>query len=628
MVFSRFPTRFPALFQAFPGRFTDAWMMTFVSVVGVFIGDMYHQPLLELYPIFVLPLWKSTRPELLRMALLFAIAMTYMITEVFIGLYLGINSNLMKFMTIAIFAFISFFVSVSTKYGPLAMISTLMACFLLLQANEITNAPTLLQIVLDLYLVSLASALLMALAALFLSPSPKKSLCSQIAWRLQLAADILEGSNQEGLLKETDRVLTQAAAPMLTNVALMSKEGRFNADVLNRLRQSSLNAFAVLDLARLCAVDYGREYLEKSDFSKKLAQIIKNMIPVFERGDIASVDETQIVYKNSTFEAAKDQTALARIKDLLAHFSDHSDITFPTTPQYKFFFPGCWNITNVTYALKGTIAVVLCMCFYLALDWPGIHTCVITCFLVGLPTTGEMIDKQFQRISGAIVGALISMFSIICILPCFTNIAQLIILISLIVGLAAWIKMGPDKTSYAGFQIAVIMALSDLGKPTPTFDLTIARDRVIGILIGMMFSYVIFTRLWPVSSATKLPPLFNEVFAALKQQSDAEDTLSKIYWASNAHASLSNVERMLGYSREEPVSVRPNKQIMTDYKKSVSIAHELIEILLLPDTSYTNSQAQKRLTQLRDFLKDAGVTNLSLIAEKFQALPETETAKI
>ena len=43
-------------------------------------------------------------------------------------------------------------------------------------------------------------------------------------------------------------------------------------------------------------------------------------------------------------------------------------------------------------------------------DWPGIHTCVITCFFVALGTVGETIHKATLRFIGCLTGAGLGLF--------------------------------------------------------------------------------------------------------------------------------------------------------------------------------------------------------------------------
>ena len=71
---------------------------------------------------------------------------------------------------------------------------------------------------------------------------------------------------------------------------------------------------------------------------------------------------------------------------------------------------------------------------------------------------------------------------------------------------SAWVAAGGPRIAYAGFQIAFAFFLCMIQGSAPAFDMAIARDRVIGILIGNIVSYLVFTLIWPVSVTQRIDP--------------------------------------------------------------------------------------------------------------------------
>ena len=97
---------------------------------------------------------------------------------------------------------------------------------------------------------------------------------------------------------------------------------------------------------------------------------------------------------------------------------------------------------------------MFCYLLYTLLDWPGIHTCVITCYIVSLGSAGETVQKLRLRLAGCVIGALAGTAAIVFIVPHMDSIASLLALVSIAAALSAWIAVGPPAIAYAGFQIA------------------------------------------------------------------------------------------------------------------------------------------------------------------------------
>ena len=138
---------------------------------------------------------------------------------------------------------------------------------------------------------------------------------------------------------------------------------------------------------------------------------------------------------------------------------------------------------------------MFCYCLYMLLDWPGIHTCFITCYIVALTTAAEAVEKLTLRFLGCVLGAAAGIAAIVFVMPSLTSIGGLMGVVFAGAFASAWIAAGSPRIAYAGFQIAFAFFLCVLQGPTPDFDMTIARDRVIGILFGDLVSYRLHARL-------------------------------------------------------------------------------------------------------------------------------------
>src|SRR6201999_3216293 len=109
-------------------------------------------------------------------------------------------------------------------------------------------------------------------------------------------------------------------------------------------------------------------------------------------------------------------------------------------------------------------------------------------------------------ISGALVGAGFGIAAIVFLLPQLTSIGSLMIVVFVARLVSAWVAAGSPRISYVGYQMVFAFFLCVIQGPSPAFDLTIARDRLIGIMLGNVVSYLIFANIWPVSVIRRIDP--------------------------------------------------------------------------------------------------------------------------
>jgi multidrug resistance protein MdtO len=167
------------------------------------------------------------------------------------------------------------------------------------------------------------------------------------------------------------------------------------------------------------------------------------------------------------------------------------------------------NPEHLHFALKGCLAASLCFIVYESIAWPGISTAVTTCLLTGLSTIGASRQKQILRFAGALVGGfLIGMGSQIFILPYLDSIAGFTILFVLVSGVAAWFLTSSPRLSYFGLQVAIAFYLIHLQKFAMETSLSIARDRIVGILLGLFMMWLVFDQLWGVPAAVEIKRTF------------------------------------------------------------------------------------------------------------------------
>jgi len=161
---------------------------------------------------------------------------------------------------------------------------------------------------------------------------------------------------------------------------------------------------------------------------------------------------------------------------------------------------------HLRFGLKGCLAASLSYIIYSSLFWPEISTSVTTCFLTALTTIGASHQKQVLRFAGAVIGGfVIGMGAQVFILPYIDSIAGFTLLFVLVSGAAAWIVTSSPRLSYLGVQVAFAFFLINLQQFKIQTSLVVARDRVVGILIGLLVMWLVFDQLWstPVGIAIR-----------------------------------------------------------------------------------------------------------------------------
>jgi multidrug resistance protein MdtO len=194
--------------------------------------------------------------------------------------------------------------------------------------------------------------------------------------------------------------------------------------------------------------------------------------------------------------------ALAGSPSLKVYAPHASSADPPTT---LFVRDALSNSKHIRFALKGCLTATLCYVIYQGIDWPGISTSVTTCLLTALSTVGSSRQKQILRFAGAVVGGfVIGMGSQIFILPHVDSIGGFTVLFILVTALSSWFLTSGPRLSYFGLQLALAYYLIHLQEFAIQSSLSIARDRVVGVLFGLIMMWVVFDQLWGAPAVVEM----------------------------------------------------------------------------------------------------------------------------
>jgi multidrug resistance protein MdtO len=176
------------------------------------------------------------------------------------------------------------------------------------------------------------------------------------------------------------------------------------------------------------------------------------------------------------------------------------------------------NPEHLKFALRGCLAASLCYLIYNSLFWPGISTAITTCLLTALTTVGGSRQKQILRFGGALVGGLvIGMGAQVFILPYIDSIGGFTVLFAAVMVAAAWFATSSPRLSYFGVQFAVAFCLINLQEFKIQTSLAVARDRVVGILLGLLMMWLAYDRLWSSPAGVEMKRSFVSALRLLAQ---------------------------------------------------------------------------------------------------------------
>ena len=158
------------------------------------------------------------------------------------------------------------------------------------------------------------------------------------------------------------------------------------------------------------------------------------------------------------------------------------------------------------FAFAGCLAASVCYFLYNALDWPGIGTTsVLTCIVTALTTIGNSLQAQFLRLAGFVAGGVIMGISAqILILPGIDSIFGFALFFAAGTAIAAWFATSSPRLSFFGVQMALSFYFVNLQDPHIETDLTIARDKAMGVLLGILAMGFVFDRFGAKSDEEQL----------------------------------------------------------------------------------------------------------------------------
>lgn len=459
----------------FPGRMATAWRLGVICSLTALAFMTWQIPLVAIGCYLVLFVMKPDPGESTLMAIAISILVSVIVALLLWLTQLSINVPSLRLIILAASSFLFLYLGSASKLGPVGSIIALVIAFIMTLLGSAPFGEVVTRGILYAWLMALIPMALLVISSALFGQSVPRLLHAELERRLAIVTGV------------TDGTLAADAA-------------------LSVLRQGNAPINSYLKFISLFHLLPSNEGLRLRNHHERILQMLL------------------VIASHASADPRTGGAQVTDTTDALKHaLSDiRSKIDTPVPPGPQSLASGFFRADALTsprhyrFALKTTLAASLAYIIYTALDWQDIHTAMVTCYVAALGSTGETLHKLTLRIIGCLIGAAMGVASILLLMPLMTSIGELMILVFAGTMVAGWVSSGSERIAYAGVQIGLAFLMTVLQGFGPDVELSVAMDRVIGILLGNALLYVIFTRIWPVSSTSTARAALHDVKAQLQ----------------------------------------------------------------------------------------------------------------
>lgn len=486
--------------------------------------------------------------------------LSLIIGTVFLITVAVIDEPLWRFTTMAVISLCLLFAVSASKLKPIGGIVALIVAYAIdllgtAHAGEIATRALLYAWL----FVGIPAGVSLAVN-IMLAPAPRQLVERALAHRLCLAARVLRTPSASSRRTFEER-LREGSGEIPTWLKLVGIEKTSPPQDITALQRAAQSTAVILSLVDMIADP--SEPLLPAHLRERIARTLDDMAAILRKGGYP-IDITLDAGDDEAMLSPLAAAVMTELRATLIEFAESPRPEPSPEPDIKpaggFFLPDAFtNPLHIQYALKTTAAAMFCYVVYSLLDWPGIHTSLITCYIVSLGTTAETVEKSMLRMLGCLVGAAAGVAAIVFVIPNVTSIGALIVIVALATFISGWIAAGSPRISYIGFQLAFAFFLCVVQGSGPAFDMSIARDRVIGIVFGNLVVAIIFTLISPVSVAERIDPAVAVVLRMLGAMAVARSRAKRRVLAAEAQTALGAIEQDIDLTAYEPLSIRPTQ---------------------------------------------------------------------
>lgn len=568
--------------------------MALLAVLVVLISEVFRVPLTAYSAYIVFFVSKEETASTLLTAIVLTIAVTVAVSITLVIYMISAGEPGLRLPLMALSAFVGLFFSRVSPLGPAAFATGFVVTVALTLIDVIPNVEALTELVLWLWVVIMLPVGMVVVGNFLGGRDPGDLFWRSLASRLDEAGRLLNGEQIDGKL-----LGQHIRAGLLDPLRYLKLSGRRRSPRQTAAYEALVaRSHEVLVLAaewRKLTVEVPALTAVAGTCGEVLQAIARSL---GTKGPFASLEPLPSTNDGLLDIDPRAGLLLARMVEIVSAMpgllaEQHSVAVADPRPAK----PGLLvadaftNPEHVQFALKVTLAAMSAYIAYNLLAWPGIRTAMITCFFVTVGNVGETVHKMTLRLTGAVIGGALGYATILFLMPAMDSISDLCLAIGAVAFLAGWISVGSEKLSYAGMQIAMAYFFCVLVGYGPTIDLTEARNRVVGVLLGNVIVWLVFANIWPVSAVAQARAALASAIKALSslvllKATPAGGVPSQqdrtVFALDNA---LARTWRLLSFELFEPEAVRAARGERIDGPAADAVQALLGPTLLLSDAA-------------------------------------------
>ncbi len=487
----------------YPGRLNLVLRVLLSSAIVIVVSQTLEVPLLVLSVIMVMAVTQSNLLVSRLVGVVIVLAMTISIGTTILTIKYTYDYPLLRILVVSVLFFASMFMMRATKIGRIFWFMAIFVSFGQTFVDQTDHAELVVRALLWLW-VSMVYPVPVALVinTIFMPVEPEKQLKKSIHQQLQ-AIDahlaFLPGSPGKPA-PITLQSVQKGALTLQTLLKLTTMRNKaYKAE-----KSRHLAVIATVSRLYAAAGMLPQEELVSPD--PKLVDSLNDLRKACAALDsaIASDQPFSLPEPLASNEQYIRNAPIKEMQTALEALAGYEANPLPPPPAQSvkkslFVEDAFTNPVYVQFALKTLLAVMGSWVFYSAVDWGGIHTIMVTCVIVAQSSAGASAQKSWLRIAGAGFGSLLALFMIVFVIPQIDTIVGALMMILPVIAISSWIMIGSERISYIGLQTVMTFGLALLMDFGPSTNLTEVRDRLIGVLLGVIVSTVIHSLIWPES---------------------------------------------------------------------------------------------------------------------------------